>query len=580
MTKTTEKGAGSLFSLNERAAQAFNEIAEYMELSGENKFKIKAYVKAASVLRQLEDDVEDLAASRELTSIPGVGKAIAEKLEHFIEHGTIPLLEELRAQIPPGLVAVSSLAGLGPKKTAQLNKELGIGDLCDLRQALLEGKVAELKGFTAKSQARLIEEVERALSRVPTYIKGRLEEWAEQTQDRLSGLAGLQEALVVGELRRKTPEASVLELLLVSSAPRQTLQDLIGRLQEENVPYAEDERILGSQRPLPVLSLAHPSGCPMRLIVTGTEHAAWDLFVLTGPQELVDHVAEKLDQTPWVGRDERALLEEVKLAHLVPEVRHRRELWESSTVELLSVVELQGNLHAHSTDSDGLSDLEEMAAEARRRGHSYYGVTDHSRSLVIANGLTIERLLEQNARIRKLNESSGDFVLLSASECDILEDGTLDYPAEVLDQLDYAVVAVHSFFHLDPARMTERIIKGVSAHPKASILAHPTGRLLTRRDGYTADWKRVFAACAANRVAVEINSNPWRLDISEELLDIAMDAGCLIAINTDAHSLAEFDNHRHGVDMARRGALPPERVINTWPVERLKAWFAASPSDG
>jgi DNA polymerase (family 10) len=285
-------------------------------------------------------------------------------------------------------------------------------------------------------------------------------------------------------------------------------------------------------------------------------------------------VAGQLEETPWFGRDEQAMLEEVRLGHLVPEVRHRRDLWDSQRVDLLSLVQIQGNLHAHSTDSDGLSDLEEMAEEARRRGHSFYGVTDHSRSLVIANGLSIERLLAQNARLRALNQGAGDFTYLSGTECDILENGELDFPSEVLDQLDYVVAAVHSYFHHDSATMTERIIKGVSGHPKVKVLAHPTGRLLTRRDGYTADWKRVFAECAARDVAVEINSNPWRLDISEELLDLANEEGCLIAINTDAHSLAEFENHRHGVDMARRGALRPDRVINTWPVERLKSWFA------
>lgn len=575
MSNTTEKGASSLFSLNERAAQAFNEIGEYLELAGGDKFKIRAYVKAASVLRQLEADLEELAETRQLLKIPGVGKAIAEKLEHFVSHGTIPMLEELRAQIPPGLVVISGLPGLGPKKTSQLNKELGVGDLADLRQALLEGKVAELKGFTAKGQQKLLDEVEKQISRVPTYIKGRLEDWADQTRDRLRDLPGLLEIHVVGELRRKTPEAQGLELLLVCLDSSSTHTALVSRLKHENVPFVEEERIFSGDRPLPVIELAHPSGCPIRLVVTGTEHAAWDLLVLTGPQEFTDHVAGLLESTPWEGLTELDLLEEVHLAFLCPEIRHRRELWKEEKADLLSLVAIQGNLHAHSTDSDGQSDLEEMAEEAKRRGHAFYGVTDHSRSLVIANGLTPERLLAQNSRIAALNAAAGDFTLFSGTECDILEDGSLDYPSDVLDQLDYVVAAVHSFFHLDSATMTERILAGLGAHPKVKVLAHPTGRLLTRREGYTADWKRVFEFCASNSIAVEINANPWRLDISEELLDLALSAGALIAINTDAHSLAEFDNHRHGVDMARRGAVPPSRVVNTWSVEKLKEWFSS-----
>lgn len=575
MSSTTEKGAGSLFSLNERAAQAFTEIGEYLELAGGDKFKVRAYVKAASVLRQLEADLQELSDAGQLQKIPGVGKAIAEKIEHFVNQGTIPMLEELRAQIPPGLVAVSGIPGLGPKKTSQLNQELGIGDLSDLREALSAGKVAELKGFTAKSQQKLLGEVEKLLSRTPTYIKGRLEDWAEQSKERLRDLPSLLEIHLAGTLRRKAPESERLDLLLVSMNPAATRTALHGRLSQEGVPFVEEEKVFTGDRPLSVFELAHPSGCPMRLVITGTEHAAWDLLVLTGPQEFSDYVAGKLEAVPWQGQSELDLLSEVGLAWLVPEIRHRQELWGGDSVELLSLVAIQGNLHAHSVDSDGLSDLEEMAAEAKGRGHSYYGVTDHSRSLVIANGLTPERLLAQRARISGLNASVGDFVLFSGSECDILEDGTLDYPTEVLDQLDYVVAAVHSFFHLDTEAMTERILKGLSAHPRVKILAHPTGRLLTRRDGYTADWKRVFQLCAESRIAVEINSNPWRLDISEELLDLALAQGCLIAINTDAHSLAEFENHRHGVDMARRGAVPPSRVVNTWSADKLKEWFDA-----
>jgi DNA polymerase (family 10) len=575
-----EKGAGSLFSLNERAAQAFLEIAEYLELSGENKFKIKAYSNAASLLRQLDGDLEELAERGQLTSLPGVGKAIAEKLAHFLNHGTIPLLEELRAQIPPGLLAISSLPGLGPKKTAQLNKELGVGDLRDLQQALLEGRVVALKGFTARSVARLSEDVERALSRIPTYIKSRLESWSEQTQERLRGLPGLIEIHEAGLLRRRSPEPTGLDLLLVSHNPEQTRSALHARLREENIPFSEDEQITAGQRPLPLLTLAHPSGAPVRLALTGLQHAAWNLLLLTGPQEFVDHVAARLgggEETPWEGASEHELLEHVRLSFMVPEIRHRRELWEDPPGPLLSMVQMQGNLHAHSTDSDGTADLEEMAQEARHRGHSFYGVTDHSRSLVIAGGLSVERLLAQNQRIRALNQGSGDFTLFSSTECDILEDGQLDYPAEVLDQLDYVVVAVHSFFQMDSPSMTERMLRGLAGHPRVKILAHPTGRMLTRRDGYAADWARVFEACARLGVAVEINANPWRLDISEELLDLAVAHGCLIAINTDAHSLAEFDNARHGVDMARRGAVAPDQVVNTWSAERLREWFNSEP---
>lgn len=576
MSSDHEKGVRSLFSVNERAAQALTEIAEYLELAGENRFKIRAYVKAASALRQLDGDLEELSESRALESVPGVGKAIAEKLEHFLTQGTIPLLEELRAQIPAGLVAVASLSGLGPKKTALLHAELGVDGLPSLREALRDGRVAQLKGFTAKGAARLLDEVEKTLAALPTYLKDQVEEWSEQMAQRLRGLPGLFEVQATGAVRSRTPTPTRLDLLLISRAPQETLAALSAQLSEEGLTALEVE-LDWQGRAVSQWVLEHPSGCPVGLTVVPQELAAWAQLTLTGPATFVDWVLERLGGELWEGCDETELLDSLRRGGLLPEIRHRPSCWNEPPTRLLSTVALQGNLHAHTTDSDGRATLEEMVAEARRRGHSYFGCTDHSRSLVIANGLTIERLLQQNESIRRLNRGWGDFVVFSGVECDILEDGELDYPPSVLDSLDYVVAAVHSFFHLDPPTMTQRLLRGLQGHPKVKILAHPTGRLLTRRQGYSADWEAVFACCAERRIAVEINANPWRLDLSEELLDRAIEAGCLVAINTDAHSLGEFDHHHHGVDMARRGAVPPERVVNTWSAERLQEWFADVP---
>lgn len=240
--------------------------------------------------------------------------------------------------------------------------------------------------------------------------------------------------------------------------------------------------------------------------------------------------------------------------------------------EVLSLEAIGGNLHAHTTASDGQNTLEEMVAEAVRRGHRFFGVTDHSRSLTVAGGLSIEALMRQVEDVRMLQQSRPEITILAANECDILEDGTLDYPDEILQQLDYAVAAVHSHFSLEPDKMTERICRAVK-HPKVKILAHPTGRVITRRPGYQADWQRVFQACADQGVAVEINASPWRLDLSEDLLRQAIECGCPIAINTDAHSVAEFEVLTHGVDMGRRALLPTEVVINTWATDRLCSWL-------
>lgn len=557
----------AVFPINDRAALAFSEIAEYLELRGENRFKIKAYVKAASVLRQLETDLAVLREQDGLESIPGVGKAIAEKLESFLEHGTIPLLEELRAEIPIGLLAVSNLAGLGPKKTALLHKELGVESLADLRNVLSTDKVSALKGFSKRMQEKLLLEVERTADRVPTYLKSQSEKWSEQILESLQALSSVEFATVVGEVRRKVPETTKIELLLVSTAPEQTQVALAERLQNEKTAFTQQDE---------GFSLQHPSGCPIFVSVCSPADASWKMLELTGPPAFVQHVLSgaKPSDESQAAPDESSLLKNHGVANTAPELRHRSELWSSGPVELIEVNHILGNLHAHSTDSDGQESFETMAKEAQRRGHSYYGITDHSRSLVIANGLTIDRLLEQAKKVRQWSQAQNDFELFMGNECDILEDGSLDYPNEVLAELDYAVGAIHSMFHLDSPTMTNRLLRGLE-HPKVKIWAHPTGRLIGKREGYEADWKMVFEHCAKHGVAVEINANPRRLDLSESLLDMAVVAGCFIAINTDAHSMAEFENLRHGVDMARRAGLCRDRVINTWPAERLKTWFAA-----
>ena len=557
------KSSASLFSMNERAAQAFTEIAEYLELKGENPFKIKAYVKASRVLRDLSDDLQELQARGELRSIPGVGKAIADKLESFLETGSIPQLEELKREIPAGLVEIASLPGLGAKKTVLLHRELGVSSLLDLKAACLEDRVETVKGFSKKSQEKFLALVEKALSSEVAFVKSRLEEWAHQTLERLQGVAGLEEALLVGDVRRKCPFSDRLELLLSCRDEELARREVQARMGGAGVAVREQ----GDG-----FIVFHPSACPIHLIFCSSQEKAWKTLLHTGPANFVDELCKRGGiSAPPLDCEERQIFSQAKLNFVPPELRERLDPWACRT-ELLEVGSVVGNLHAHTTWSDGKHSLEEMVSTAIAEGHQYFGVTDHSRSLVITNGLTIERLQAQGREIGELDARLKEIKVFRSVECDILEEGDLDYPLEVLQALDYVVVAVHSFFHLSPVEMTERLLKGVS-HPLARIFAHPTGRKLPKRDGYVADWARVFEQCAESQVAVEINASPWRLDISEELLELALSKGCLISINTDAHSISEFGNLKHGVDMARRVALDPDRVINTWPLERLKAWF-------
>lgn len=574
MSALTKKGGGSLFSLGERVALTFEETVRYLELSGEGKFRIAAYQKAAHALRNLEEDLWDVVEQGRLTDIAGIGKSMASNINCYIETQTIPLLEELKQQYPADLLQLTTIAGLGVKKILQLYRELDIKGLEDLKSALESELVSKLKGFTLKGEAKLLVDVEKALSRKPSFLKDEREEWAHSLSGQLRDLPFLHGMHAVGALRQRLPEAPAIELMLVSSDEQSTVSSLLERLKRERIEATTENRRLEGGIDLILVCFHHPSGCPVLIWICPRRFAAWGLLTLSGPLEFVRYLKDKLASEELEEEDEETLLARARLTHMLPEVRHRQELWQAVRLDLLSVVNIQGNLHTHSTDSDGKQSFVEMAAEARRRGHSYLGISDHSRSLHVANGLSIERLEQQIKDIRAIDSKSGAFSLFAASECDILEDGSLDYPAEVLDRLDYAIIAVHSFFHLSYESMTARILKALSSHAKVKILAHPTGRLIGKREGYQADWDKIFTACAAQEVAVEINAHPWRLDLSEELLDLALDKGCLISINTDAHSLEGFDMLPHGVDMARRAAVAPRRVINTWSPERLRAWFS------
>lgn len=553
---------GSLFALNESAALAFSEIADLLEIKGENPFKIKAYIKASRVLRDLEQDLEELAAAGELRTIPGVGKAIADKLEAFLQTGTIPQLEELRDEIPAGLVDIAALPGLGAKKTALLHSELGVTDLETLLSALQEQRVEKVKGFSKASQGKLLAAVEKAMSSEQLFVKSRLQEWARQTAERLDGLAGLQSVHVVGTVRRKCPVGDRIELLLLCADKETASRAMFERLLESGTRHEAKD---GTVR------LTHPAGCPIFLHLKETSQPGWELLSSTGPAEFVERAQERgLVAVDDLGEEELFL--RAGLHYLPPELRHRADCFELEPSELLKLEDIRGNLHCHTTYSDGLNTIEEMAARAAEMGHRFFAVSDHSRSLVVANGLTAERLLEQGRALERLQGEFAGLKLLASSEVDILEDGSLDFSDDVLDSLDYAVVAVHSFFHLSTEEMTERILSGLS-HPKVRVLAHPTGRLLTRRDGYQADWERIFDRCAELGVAVELNASPWRLDLGEELLELAVARGCLVAINTDAHSVEECENIEHGIDIARRAGLQRERVVNTWELERLTTWL-------
>ncbi len=563
------------FEDNQKLVAIFEEIADFLEIQGENVFKVKAYQRAARTLEGLERPVAELYASGELASIGGFGKALVEKVGQYLESGQVELHQRLKAEFPPGLLQLMDVPGLGARKAAVLYRELEVASLDDLEQALRDGRVSELKGFGKKSEEKLLEGLAQLRQGEQRWTLAEADRLAGLLLGRLRALPGVTRAEAAGSLRRGKETVGDLDLLVVSEAPEALMDTFVSWVEPAQVlmkgPTKSSIRWQGKFQV--DLRCVPPEcfGAALQYFTGSKDHNV----VLRGRAErmscklneygLFDALGQAL-----AGADEEGIYARLGLPWIAPELRESGAEIGAELPLLLEAGQLRGNLHTHSLWSDGEDTLEQLAEEAMARGYEYLAITDHSRSMVIANGLTIERLLEQGREIAHLNQRwEGRFRLLWGSECDIASDGSLDYPEEILAQLEFVVIAVHSQFQMSPQAMTERLLKALE-HPHVDVLAHPTGRLLGKRAGYSADWDAVFRKAAERGVAVEMNASHRRLDLSDSMARRAQELGCTLSLGTDAHSLGEFDNMKYGLLQARRAGIRAERLLNTRSWEKLR----------
>ncbi|MEM8601710.1 MAG: helix-hairpin-helix domain-containing protein, partial [Bacteroidota bacterium] len=518
---------------NKALARPLKDTAALIELTGGNPFRARAFASAARTLERMEEPAADLTRA-ELTAVRGIGKSIAGDVRELVETGTLAVRDELLAALPPELPDVLRVQGLGPKKVRRLWQDLSVTSLDDLEAAAVAGRIADLDGFGAKTQDKILAQIDT----LRTYQGQR--HYAAAVADVAPLLAALREADGItaaepaGAFRRALETVGTVELVTTGDADAvRAVLDAVG--------------CTGSQTDAALFEGALPDGLALLVHHTSPDHLAAALWTRTGSPE---HVAAFIEAhgAPDDAETEAAIYERAGLAFVPPELRDgpveqaRDELAraaEGTLPNLITLADLRGSLHNHSTYSDGAHSLEEMAEAARASGLTYFGICDHSRSLKVAGGLSIDRLREQSAEVRALNaryEADGlDFRVFSGSEVDILKDGSLDYPDDVLAELDLVVASVHTHFNMTEAEATERIVRAVS-HPHVHVLGHPTGRLLLRREGYPLNHAAVIEACAAHGVALELNANPYRLDLDWRYVRAATDAGVLIAINPDAHS--------------------------------------------
>jgi DNA polymerase (family 10) len=554
-----------------RIAQIIDEMGTLLELRGENPFRVRAYHTAAQALVNLPGDLPEMIAGGSLKEVPGIGDTMYSKIVQLATTGHLPSYDELRRSTPPGLVALLRIPGLGPKKIKALHETLKIESMADLRAAGESGLIAKLKGFGAKTEAKILEGiafVEKAGERILQSDALRL---VAPILAAVRAHPQVIRAEVCGSLRRRAETIGDLDVLFSSQNAPAVLETF--------VKLPQVATVLAHGPTKASVRLADGVQCDLR----GVEDAQYPfaLHYFTGSKAHNIAIRKRalarglsLNEYALTGADgpvacetEADLFGALELAEIPPELREDHgEIEAAAAGSLPSLVEfadLTGTFHCHSDWSDGGATLAEMAAAAQARGMKYLGIADHSRSAAYAGGLSIERVRDQWAAIDALNKTfRGKFHLFKGTECDILADGSLDYPDELLDGFDYVVASVHSNFNLTREVMTRRLVQAVS-NPRVTMLGHPTGRLLLARDGYDLDLDAVIDAAAAAGTMIEINANPHRLDLDALHCRRARQKGVMIVINPDAHSVGGLDDLEYGVSVARRGWLCKDDVWNT-----------------
>lgn len=571
------------------AARVLAEIALLLELHSADRFRSRAFASAARALEGTDRDLGALAREGELTSLPGVGPGIASILSELVLTGRSTLHEELVAQTPLGLFDLMRIPGLGTARIRTLHEELGIDSLDALERAGREGRIAQLPGFGPKTQEKLLAGVGFARSVRGRRLYPAALEVAERLREALARRPEVVEVAVAGDLRRCMEVVDRVVLVAASREPERTLA-VFGRLNGVSEVVAGEEEdsmegVLTDGLPVRLRSVTAAQYPSALLWETGSEAHLRQLQARAeGTGLRLDRDRLRRDGRLRRAASEAALYTALGLQYLAPELREGGEEVELAAAQrvprLVRQEDLRGTFHCHTTASDGKSTLEEMAGRAAELGWDYLGIADHSRTAAYAGGLSIEALLAQVEQIERLNRAGRTPVrLFSGTEADILADGTLDFPDDVLGRLDYVVGSVHSAFRLGKAAMTERLIRAIH-HPRLTILGHATGRLLLRREGYEIDLEAVIDAAADRRVVLEINAHPNRLDLDWRSARRAAERGCLIAINPDAHSAAALEHVAYGVNVARKAGLEPRQILNCWSLPEVEAYLGERKQAG
>ena len=564
--------------VNATIAAIFEEIADLLDIQGANPFRIRAYRNAARTVANLATDIKTLVEQgADLKALPGIGDDLAAKITEIVQTGKSSFLERLRREVPPAVTELLKIPGLGPKRVRALYQDLEVQTLEQLLRAARDGRIRELPGFGEKIESRIIEAAQARLSKTRRFKLAVAAQYAEPLVTHLRTARGIGDVVVAGSFRRMRETVGDLDILVTAQPSSKVMERFIGYEEVGEVLSHGDTRgsfVLKCGLQVDVRVVASESyGAALHYLTGSKAHnIAIRKLALAKGLKVNEYGVFRGDKR-LAGETEESVYASVGLPYIPPELREDRGEIEAARAgrlpKLVELADLKGDLHAHSKASDGHNTIQEMALAAKAHGLGYLAITEHSRRLTVAHGLDPARLSRQIDEIDVLNRDLTGITLLKGIEVDILEDGSLDLPDSILARLDVVIAAVHSKFDLSRAKQTERILKAMD-NPLVNILAHPTGRLIDEREPYDVDMAKVIRKAQTARCHLELNAHPERLDLLDTYCQMAKAEGVLVCVNSDSHSVHQFDNLRFGIGQARRGWLEKQEVLNTRPLKQLK----------
>jgi len=566
---------------NQEVAEIFNDIADILEIKGDNPFRIRAYRRAAQNIDSFARDVAE-TSPEELQKIPGIGSDLAAKVQEYVQTGSLEFYDELKKEVPPGLIDILSVPGLGPKTAKLLFDKLHIKDINDLEKQAKEGRLKSLPGIQAKTEENILKGIAMIRRHTGRFPIGRVLPVAEGILEKLKEQAPVTKLNIAGSLRRWKDTIKDIDILATSKDPHKVMDVFV------HLPVIKEVLMKGPTKS----SVITQEGIQVDLRVVEEESFGAALAYFTGSKEHNIRLREmavkkglKINEygvfnvkteKKLGGVREDDVYKILGMPFIAPEMREDtgeiEAALEGSLPKLVSLEDIRGDLHVHTKSSDGSHDIQELIASAQAKGYEYLAITDHSKGLAVARGLSIEQVLDQHKKIKALNKKLKGFNVLSGTEMDIRSDGSLDYPDEVLKQFDIVVASIHSGFRQSGEQITKRILSAMK-NPYVSVIAHPSGRIIGEREAYEVDMEAVLKAAKETGTAIEINAYPLRLDLPDIYVKKAKQMDITLSINTDTHVTFQFDFMAYGIGVARRGWAEKKDILNTRSYSMLLKWL-------